>query len=93
MRDLLDGLYDGIRAFGPVYRAAYVMWKIDAIHPFNGGNGRVARAVAYLWLSGELAPVFAGESLPTKLKARKPEYLDALQGADKGNLATLDSWS
>ena len=43
-----------------------------------------------LWLSGELAPVFAGESLPTKLKARKPEYLDALQGADKGNLATLE---
>jgi fido (protein-threonine AMPylation protein) len=46
VRDMLEWLYDGGKAFSPVYRAAYVMWKINAIHPFNGGNGRVARAVA-----------------------------------------------
>jgi fido (protein-threonine AMPylation protein) len=38
VRDMLDWLYDGGKAFSPVYRAAYVMWKINAIHPFNGGN-------------------------------------------------------
>lgn len=66
------------------------MWKINAIHPFNGGNGRVARAVVYLVVVSEVAPVFAGESLPTKLKARKPEYLDALRAADNGELSTLE---
>ena len=86
---MLDWLYDGGKAFSPVYRAAYVMWKINAIHPFNGGKGRVARAVAYLVVVSEIAPVFAGESLPAKLKARKPE-LDGLQAADKGDLSKLE---
>ncbi len=90
VRDLLEWLYNGGRAFSPLHRAAFVMWKINAIHPFNGGNGRVARAVAYLVVVSEAAPVFAGESLPTKLKARKPEYLDALRAADKGDLSTLE---
>lgn len=90
VRDLLEWLYNGGRAFSPLHRAAFVMWKINAIHPFNGGNGRVARAVAYLVVVSEVAPVFAGESLPTKLKARKPEYLDALRAADNGDLSTLE---
>jgi fido (protein-threonine AMPylation protein) len=37
-RDMLEWLYNGGRDFSPVYRAAYVMWKINAIHPFNGGK-------------------------------------------------------
>ena len=37
-----------------------------------------------------IAPVFAGESLPSKLKARKSEYLDGLQAADKGDLSKLE---
>jgi Fic family protein len=90
VRDMLEWLYSGGKAFSPVYRAAYVMWKINAIHPFNGGNERVTRAVAYLVVVSEIAPVFAGESLPTKLKARKPEYLDRLQAADKGDLSKLE---
>jgi Fic family protein len=89
-RDMLDWLYSGGRNFSPVHRASYILWKINAIHPFNGGNGRVARAVAYLVIVSEVAPVFAGESLPTKLKARKPDYLDGLQAADKGDLTKLE---
>jgi fido (protein-threonine AMPylation protein) len=87
---MLEWLYDGGKVFSPVYRAAYVMWKINAIHPCNGGNGRKARVVVYLVVVSEIAPVFAGESLPTKLKARKPEYLDGLQAADKGDLSKLE---
>jgi Fic family protein len=90
VRDMLEWLYNGGKVFSPLYRAAFVMWKINAIHPFNGGNGRVARAVAYLVVVSEVAPVFVGESLPTKLKARKPEYLDALRAANKGDLSALE---
>jgi len=67
------------------------MWKLNAIHPFNGGNGRVARSLAYLIIVSEVAPIFAGEPLPTKLKARKDAYVDGLQAADKGDLQPLDS--
>jgi len=90
VRDMLEWLYDTGRDETPVRRAAYLLWRVNAIHPFNGGNGRVARALAYLVILSEVAPVFAGEPLPTKLKARKTEYLDALQAADKGNLERLD---
>jgi hypothetical protein len=88
---MLDWLYDGGKAFSPVYRAAYVMWKINAIlvrlHTlWLFTRSMVARDE---WLS-EIAPVFAGESLPAKLKARKPEYLDGLQAADKGDLSKLE---
>lgn len=74
VRDMLDWLYNGGRKDSPIHRAAYVLWKINAIHPFNGGNGRVARAVAYLVIVSEVAPVFAGEPLPAILKGRKMEY-------------------
>jgi len=50
----------------------------------------VSRAVAYLGVVSEIAPVFAGESLPTKLKARKLEYSDGLQSADRGDLSNLE---
>jgi fido (protein-threonine AMPylation protein) len=90
VRDMLEWLYDGGRNQSPMHRAAYVLWKVNAIHPFNGGNGRVARALAYLIILVEVAPVFAGESLPTKLKARKAEYLNALQAADNGSLGPLE---
>lgn len=90
-RDMLEWLYDGGRAFSPVHRAAYVMWRTNAIHPFNGGNGRVARALAYLVIVSEVAPVFAGESLPTKLKVRKADYVAGLKAADKGDLTKLEN--
>jgi Fic family protein len=90
-RDMLEWLHaDGLTK-SPVERAAYILWKVNAIHPFNGGNGRVARAMAYLVMVSEVAPVFAGEPLPAKLKKRKPEYIRGLKAADKGDMAPLTS--
>jgi len=91
VQDMLDWLYGEGRQQSPLRRAAFLLWKTNAIHPFNGGNDRVARALAYLVVLLEVAPVFAGESLPTKLKKRKSEYLDALQAADNGDLAPLET--
>ncbi len=91
IRDMLDWLYGEGALKAPLKRAAYLMWKTNAIHPFNGGNGRVARSLAYLLILLEVAPVFAGESLPTKLKKRKGEYVDALQAADKDDLCPLET--
>jgi Fic family protein len=90
LRDMLEYLYGPGMENGPVHRSAFVMWKINAIHPFNGGNGRVARAAAYLVIALEVAPVFAGESMPTKLKRRKAEYVAGLKAADGGNLMPLE---
>ena len=70
-------------AWKPVLAAAYVLWKLAWIHPFGGGNGRTARAAAYLTLC-----VRAGFRLPGKssifeyLAENRSRYVDALADAD-----------
>jgi fido (protein-threonine AMPylation protein) len=87
--DMLEWLYSAGKANSALGRASYVLWKVNHIHPFNGGNGRVARALAYLVMVSEVAPIFAGEPLPAKLKKRKVEYVAGLKSADKGDLRPL----
>ena len=92
VNDMLEWLYsDEGRSKNFLHRAAYVLWKLNNIHPFNGGNGRVARAIAYLVMVSEVAPIFAGEPLPAKLKRRKIEYVDGLKAADRGDHAPLQN--
>ena len=63
--------------------AAWLHHRFTQIHPFQDGNGRVARAIASLVLvkDGLFPLVVTGGD--------KPTYLDALEGADKGNLKPL----
>lgn len=91
INDMLEWHYGQGQNESPIRRAGRVMWKLNAVHPFNGGNGRVARSLAYLIIVSEVAPIFAGEPLPTKLKARKDAYVDGLQAADRGDLQPLES--
>ncbi len=89
--DMLDWHYGPVGQAKSVFlRAARMMWKVCSIHPFNGGNGRVARALAYLIIVSEAAPLFAGEPLPLKLKKRKSKYLSALKAADRGPLDQME---
>ncbi len=90
VRDMLEWLYDGGRNESSIRRAAFIVWKVNAIHPFNGGNGRVARALAYLVLVSEVGPIFAGRPLPTILKARKEAYVAALKAGDRGDLTPME---
>jgi Fic family protein len=90
VNDMLEWLYGADRSKGALHRAAYVLWKVNHIHLFNGGNGRVARSLAYLVMVSDVVPVFAGEPLPTKLKKRKDEYIAGLKVADAGDLNPLE---
>jgi Fic family protein len=47
-------------SFSAVHLAAYVLWKLNWIHPFADGNGRTARAVAYVVLSIKLDSLLPG---------------------------------
>jgi Fic family protein len=63
--------------------AAFALWRLCWIHPYQDGNGRTARAVTYLiiclrhkrWLPGQ-------ETLLSKIKIHYEEYLSALRHAD-----------
>jgi len=67
-----------------VHLAAYVLWKLNWIHPFADGNGRTARAVAYVVLSIKLDSLLPGApTIPEQIAGNKKPYYDALEVADR----------
>jgi Fic family protein len=67
-----------------IHLASYLMWRINWIHPFFGGNGRTARAVAYLVLCARLGFALPGrKTIPDLLVANRDPYYQALRQADE----------
>ncbi|MGA2964032.1 MAG: Fic family protein [Candidatus Korobacteraceae bacterium] len=67
-----------------VHLAAYVMWRLNWIHPFIDGNGRTTRAVSYYVLCAKLAFRIPGvKTIPELIAANKNPYYDALEAADR----------
>jgi Fic family protein len=68
----------------PIHLASYVMWRMNWIHPFYGGNGRTARAVSYLVLSVRLGFVLPGtKTVPELIVENRDPYYKALRMADE----------
>lgn len=67
-------------------RAAYALWRFNWIHPFNGGNGRTARALTYLILCMDMSTMPPGHpSFPSIIYDRRGDYVAALREADQLN--------
>lgn len=67
----------------PEIEAAWLHHRFTQIHPFQDGNGRVARCLASLvFIRAELFPLVV-------LSAEKQRYIEALVEADSGRLAGL----
>lgn len=70
-----------------IYCASYVHYQITYIHPFTGGNGRLARLLMCMELARHgyykyTYPLF----LNIAIRRHRDAYLTALSKADKGNL-------
>lgn len=79
----LLSLYNAIPEELPEVRAAWLHHAFTCIHPFQDGNGRVARALASIdFIKAGLFPMLV-------LRAERPRYLDALRQADDGDLRPL----
>ena len=66
-----------------VHLAAFVLWKMNWIHPFADGNGRTARAVSYVVLSIKLDSLLPGTpTIPEQIASDKEPYYKALEEAD-----------
>ncbi|HYI07881.1 MAG TPA: Fic family protein [Thermoanaerobaculia bacterium] len=75
----------------PIHLTAYVLWRLNWIHPFTDGNGRTARAVAYLVLCVRLGYRLPGtKTIPELIAADKDPYYAALESADAGDLSVLE---
>ncbi len=67
-----------------VHLSAYVMWRLNWIHPFFGGNGRSSRAASYLVLCARLGFLLPGvKSIPDLIVANREPYYAALRSADR----------
>ncbi len=67
-----------------VHLGAYVLWKMNWIHPFADGNGRTARAVSYVVLSIKLDILLPGTpTIPEQIAVNKTPYYEALEQVDK----------
>lgn len=67
----------------PVHLSAYLLWRLNWIHPFRDGNGRTSRAVSYLTMCARLGMRLPGtKTIPERISGNKPPYYDALDQAD-----------
>ena len=66
-----------------IHLAAYVMWRLNWIHPFTDGNGRTSRIVSYVVLGARLKSVLRGKNtIPDQIVDNRTPYFDALEAAD-----------
>jgi fido (protein-threonine AMPylation protein) len=75
----------------PIHLAFYVMWRLNWIHPFRGGNGRTSRAASYLVLCAKLGYRLPGTmTIPEQIAgaAGRGPYYRALDSADAAWKAT-----
>jgi hypothetical protein len=82
--ELCDYVNDNWSTRSAQYLAAYVMWRLNWIHPFEDGNGRTTRAVSYLILCMHLGRHLPGQkALPERIVEKKQGYYSALEDADR----------
>jgi Fic family protein len=66
-----------------IHLAAYVMWRLNWVHPFADGNGRTSRALSYLILCIRLGEKLPGIlTIPDQISRNKTPYYVALESAD-----------
>lgn len=88
VRDLVDDMINTVNrgwdAFDSVELAAFVLWRLNCIHPFINGNGRTARAACYFLLCVKAGGWLPGTNiLPALLKRDRVQYIDALRQVDE----------
>jgi Fic family protein len=84
----MDNLLHWLSGYGaedPIIVAAWLHHRFTQIHPYQDGNGRVARALTTLVLMrADLLPLVVDRDL-------RVEYIEVLEAADRGNLSALAS--
>lgn len=81
--DILVDLHSKHASVAPEVESAWLHHRFTQIHPFQDGNGRIARALATLiFIKANWLPLVVRD-------ADRALYIDALEQADSGNLRSL----
>jgi Fic family protein len=83
VEDMCDYVNDHWGVSTPIHLAAYLMWRLNWIHPFADGNGRTSRIVSYVVLSVRAGALLPGTpTIPDHIVDNRKPYFDALDAAD-----------
>jgi Fic family protein len=67
-----------------LHLAAYIMWRLNWIHPFADGNGRTSRIVSYVVLMVRTGFILPGSpTIPDQIVSDRRGYFSALDKADE----------
>lgn len=63
---------------------AFVLWRMNWIHPFVEGNGRTARAASYYLICMAYGDILPGKMIvPERIRDNRQPYYKALAAADR----------
>ncbi|OEZ98791.1 Fic family protein [Duganella phyllosphaerae] len=83
MDDFVNEVNSKWRITDPIALAAFVLWRLNYIHPFINGNGRTARAVCYFVLCLSAGGWLPGTTiLPELIRREREAYVVALREVD-----------
>jgi Fic family protein len=83
VEDLCEYVNDQWMKRNAIHLAAYVMWRLNWIHPFTDGNGRTSRAASYLTLCLRIGYLLPGKrTIPDQIAEDRTPYYKALEVAD-----------
>ncbi len=90
MRDFLKW-FNGKEPIDPVLKAAVAHLWFVTIHPFEDGNGRIARAIADMALARSEGTPRRFYSMSAQIQAERKTYYDILETTQKGDL-DITAW-
>ena len=83
--------YNAEEHIDPIIRAAIAHLCFVTIHPFDEGNGRIARAIADMSLARSEGIPQRYYSMSAQIRAERKIYYDMLESTRKGDL-NVTSW-
>ena len=78
--------FEGSTTIDPVLKAGIAHFWFVTIHPFEDGNGRIARAIAELALARADGVAERFYSMSTQIEKERRQYYDSLESSQRGTI-------
>lgn len=85
------GWFNGAQRIDPVLKAGVAHLWFVTIHPFDDGNGRIARAIADMQLARSERSPQRFYSMSAQIRRERKAYYDRLEATQKGDL-DITAW-
>jgi Fic family protein len=83
IEEMCDYVNENFAKKTAIHLAAYIMWRLNWIHPFADGNGRTSRTLSYLVMCIHLRERLPGtNTIPEQIVKNRVPYFEALDAAD-----------